>query len=141
MLTPDYLDPGLYLQGLQLPLPLARVDDLDSSAGYDVTLKDGSGACLRLLIQRLPDGTIVGFENNCPHAHTKLNDTPLGHGAHDDERATHFLDSRKKFLLCRTHGALFHPETGKCVRGPCKGSYLKKLRLKVKDDQIYLLAP
>jgi nitrite reductase/ring-hydroxylating ferredoxin subunit len=31
------------------------------------------------------------------------------------------------FLVCRNHGAVFKPEDGRCVAGPCEGESLTPL--------------
>jgi nitrite reductase/ring-hydroxylating ferredoxin subunit len=33
------------------------------------------------------------------------------------------------FLVCRAHGALFAPDDGRCVAGPCEGESLVPLRI------------
>jgi nitrite reductase/ring-hydroxylating ferredoxin subunit len=62
------------------------------------------------------DGVAHAFVNRCPHAFTELDWQP---GA--------FFDDAGLYLVCATHGALFHPETGACVAGPCRGKTLSKL--------------
>ena len=68
------------------------------------------------------EGALVAFVNRCPHQ-------PLTLDYGDGE----FLDEENRLLLCRNHGALFEPATGKCVDGPCLGAHLE--RLEVKSDE------
>ncbi len=67
-------------------------------------------------------GSLVAFVNRCPHQPLTLD-----YGDGD------FLDEENRFLLCRNHGALFEPDTGQCVDGPCYGARLE--RLEVKNDE------
>jgi nitrite reductase/ring-hydroxylating ferredoxin subunit len=105
---------------------IVRVSELPAHGGKDVMFSEGS-ARLQLIVQRLEDGVRV-FENRCPHAGTPLN-------MFDDR----FLDISGKRLICRTHGALFDPDSGKCVRGPCKGQYLRPVAVEVRDGGVYSL--
>lgn len=73
-------------------------------------------------------GVVHGFANNCPHMGGEL-----------DWDAGNFFDTDKAHLVCATHGALFVPDTGKCVDGPCRGAGLTKLRVLEVDRQIFWL--
>lgn len=102
---------------------IARLSDLPDHGGLSVALENGDHR-LSLLIQRF-EGRVEVFENRCPHAGTPLN-------LFDDR----FLDHKGTRLICRTHGALFDPRTGKCTRGPCKGQYLRPVAVKLVADDI-----
>lgn len=65
---------------------------------------------------------VSAFVNRCPHAGTPLNMFP--------ER---FYDRSGEFLLCSTHGALFQPSDGLCVRGPCVGQCLTPLPVELEQ--------
>ncbi len=73
------------------------------------------------------DGVVHAFVNRCPHAFTELDWQP---GA--------FFDDAGLYLVCATHGALFHPETGECVAGPCRGKVLSKLNVSEIEGNIGL---
>lgn len=105
---------------------IARLDDLPDHGGKDVIFTEGT-ARLQVIVQRLDDDVVV-FENRCPHAGTPLN-------MFNDK----FLDITGKRLICRTHGALFDPGNGKCVRGPCKGQYLRTVAVEIRDGAVYSL--
>ncbi len=105
---------------------LTHLDGLPIHGGKELVFRDGT-LVLRLLVQRLGDSAVV-YENRCPHAGTPLN-------MFDDK----FLDITGKRLLCRTHGALFDIEDGKCLRGPCKGDHLRAVAVEVRDGAIYSL--
>ena len=73
-------------------------------------------------------GRFVAYENLCRHL-----PLPLGYG---DNR---FLTRNAKHFLCQNHGALFDPLTGLCVRGPCEGQSLRRLRVEVADGAVWLV--
>ena len=60
-------------------------------------------------------GRVYAYLNRCPH-----NGTPLDWVEGD------FFDETGRYLVCATHGALFDPETGKCLKGPCVNQALTR---------------
>jgi nitrite reductase/ring-hydroxylating ferredoxin subunit len=73
---------------------------------------------------------LVAFANECPHWHVDLD---LGIGD--------FLDPPTGRILCRNHGALFHPLTGVCERGPCVGLALERFELERDGDDAWVSVP
>jgi nitrite reductase/ring-hydroxylating ferredoxin subunit len=73
----------------------------------------------------------AAYRNRCRHA-----DSPLDMG--DGE----FFDDEGRSLRCRLHGALYRPDDGACVEGPCAGSALESFEV-VREDRTLgvLLAP
>ena len=67
-------------------------------------------------------GSVHGYLNQCPHAGGPL----------DFEGQV--LESSGRFLMCARHGAIFEPDTGKCVGGPCRGARLTPLAVHEKPD-------
>jgi nitrite reductase/ring-hydroxylating ferredoxin subunit len=67
------------------------------------------------------------YRNRCPH-----------NGANLDWKAGEVFDDDGEFLICSTHGAVFHPITGTCINGPCVNQRLIPISLKLSDDEIYL---
>ena len=74
------------------------------------------------------DGTVHGYLNRCAHVPIEL-----------DWQEGAFFDITGLYLICATHGATYLPDTGRCVRGPCKGAALVKLPILERDGAIYLL--
>lgn len=72
-------------------------------------------------------GQIHAFQNACPHTGASLNWAPH-----------QFMDYETRFIQCGIHGALFEPDSGLCIRGPCLGSSLTRLPIRIIDEQIYL---
>ncbi len=75
-------------------------------------------------------GQLHAFKNVCRHQ-----PLPLDYG--DGE----FLTDDKAYLLCRNHGALFEPDTGFCVSGPCAGATLFQYPVKECDGKILITIP
>ena len=75
-------------------------------------------------------GAPRAFVNRCPHA-----------GAELDWNPGEFFDDSGLYLICATHGALFEPESGRCVAGPCRGASLEPLGVEERDGQVILLNP
>lgn len=69
--------------------------------------------------------SVYGFVNSCPHVGVSLDIEP-----------DRFFDFTGNYLLCSYHGAIFLPNTGRCVRGPCKGQALEPFALKIEDGRI-----
>uniref|UniRef100_A0A7S1J504 Rieske domain-containing protein n=1 Tax=Eutreptiella gymnastica TaxID=73025 RepID=A0A7S1J504_9EUGL len=94
--------------------------EVHEGATLDIThpnLVDRSG----FMVKR--DGRLYGYLNWCPHVGTPLNMFP-----------NKYWDFEKRFLLCATHGAVFHPEDGVCLGGPCAGKALRPLPLLLAPD-------
>lgn len=67
------------------------------------------------------------YRNQCPHLGIPLEWQP------DD-----FMDLGGDLLRCATHGALFLPDTGECVSGPCAGDALTAVGFTVRDGALLL---
>ncbi len=75
-------------------------------------------------------GKFFAYRNRCPHL--KI---PLEWQEHA------FICQDTDLLRCATHGALFLPETGLCVSGPCEGQSLESLTISERPDGIYWSSP
>jgi nitrite reductase/ring-hydroxylating ferredoxin subunit len=73
------------------------------------------------------DGVVRAYFNICPHMGTEL-----------DWQPGEFFDTSALYLICATHGAVFLPDSGHCVGGPCKGSALSRVPVEERGGQIYL---
>jgi len=74
-------------------------------------------------------GNVYAFCNACPHV-----------GAELDWNPGRFFDDSGDYLICAVHGALFEPDTGLCVAGPCAGRCLQGLPVLERDGGIFLEA-
>jgi nitrite reductase/ring-hydroxylating ferredoxin subunit len=48
-----------------------------------------------------------------------------------------FFSEDSRWLICKNHGAVYHPVTGQCESGPCGGAALYKVPLVEKKGFIY----
>jgi nitrite reductase/ring-hydroxylating ferredoxin subunit len=71
-------------------------------------------------------GRVMGYVDRCPHAGWPL--------AVLDER---FLTRDGERILCSGHGALFRPEDGVCVAGPCEGRRLAPWPVEVREGAVF----
>ncbi len=95
--------------------PVARGFTVDTTSGT------------RELIVVRAAGELKVYENRCPHTGVALNWLP-----------DQFLDVQGELLQCATHGALFDPRDGRCLRGPCVGQSLHVVAAHVEDGVLYL---
>jgi len=69
------------------------------------------------------NGRIVAYANICPHRRHPLELEPHN-----------FLVDNGNLIRCASHGALFCPETGACLIGPCVGRNLATLPCRLDSD-------
>lgn len=74
------------------------------------------------------DGRPRAFLNQCGHVPVEL-----------DWQEGEFFDHSRLYLICATHGALYHPASGACVGGRCAGRGLISLPVVERDGHIYLV--
>lgn len=69
------------------------------------------------------------YRNSCPHTGLPLNWQP-----------DHFMCPDRRFIQCSVHAAIFEPDTGRCVAGPCIGDSLNAVDCDVREDKVYIPA-
>jgi nitrite reductase/ring-hydroxylating ferredoxin subunit len=69
---------------------------------------------------------LQGFVDSCPHAGWPLS-------ALDDR----YLTRAGEHILCTGHGALFRPDDGVCVVGPCLGERLAPWAVTVLGGEVF----
>lgn len=67
-------------------------------------------------------GHAYGYLNRCAHVPMEL-----------DWAEGQFFESSGLYLMCATHGAIYAPDTGKCMGGPCRGGRLRPLQVEERD--------
>lgn len=72
-------------------------------------------------------GTAHAYVNRCGHVPVEL-----------DWQPGEFYDDSKLYLICATHGALYAPESGRCLGGRCNGKGLEKLPVVEREGYIFL---
>ncbi len=72
-------------------------------------------------------GVAHAFINRCGHVPIEL-----------DWQEGKFFDITGTYLICATHGAMYSPESGRCLGGRCNGKGLTPLTVVEHDGNIYL---
>ncbi len=73
------------------------------------------------------DAKARAYVNRCPHAGTEL-----------DWQPGEFFEEAGLYLICSTHGALFNPESGLCISGPCQGDCLERIRVEEREGHVII---
>jgi nitrite reductase/ring-hydroxylating ferredoxin subunit len=71
------------------------------------------------------DGRVTGYVDRCPHAGFPLANV-----------LDQYLTRDGALIICSWHGALFRPEDGRCVGGPCAGAGLTPWPVEVADGMV-----
>ncbi len=106
--------------------PICRVNDLEATDAKGYSLPREDGTIVSLIVVR-KDNNIFVYENRCPHTGINLEWQP-----------DQFFDAGGGFLQCATHGALFRPEDGYCLRGPCTGDSLEPVPFRVINGEVLI---
>jgi nitrite reductase/ring-hydroxylating ferredoxin subunit len=72
-------------------------------------------------------GKVYAYVNRCAHVGIEL-----------DWAEGEFFDVSGLYLVCSTHGAAYHPDSGRCAAGPCNGRGLVALTVVERDGAVYL---
>ncbi len=103
---------------------LCLLDDLDGTGAWGGTL-DGQS----VFVIRTPKG-LRAWLNQCPHQGVELNWQPH-----------RFWDPEHQYVQCTMHGALFLPDTGECIFGPCQGDRLQSVPVRLQGNHILIQLP
>ena len=107
---------------------IARVDEM----------RPGSVKKFWLVCQKYRvDGFLINYQgkfhayvNRCRHMTTPL----------DFVRYQFFTEDGQR-LICMTHGALYEPDSGLCIEGPCRGLSLYRLPVLVDQGEVVVGCP
>ena len=105
-------------------IPLCNSGDLQDSAvavPFDVVFR---GRTCRAFAIRF-EGQSHAYVNECAHVAMEM-----------DFQPNQFFDSSGQWLMCATHGAMYHPASGACAGGPCRGG-LEKIALTEHDGVVH----
>ena len=108
-------------QNSSLWQPVCHISELTEgeTRGYDMF-----GTPLIVLKQKT-DWRV--YMNSCPHLGIRLEWQPH-----------QFLDIDGHYIQCSSHGALFRPDNGVCIRGPCVHQSLSTVEHKIEDQQLWV---
>lgn len=79
------------------------------------------------LVLTRQQGRPLAWRNVCPHAGRALNWAP-----------DRFLTDPEGRLVCSAHGAVFEPDSGQCIQGPCRGASLTDVSVEEDNGNILL---
>jgi nitrite reductase/ring-hydroxylating ferredoxin subunit len=105
---------------------LCLLHELPDGAARGFHVVHPSGA-RDLLVVRSGD-QVHAYENRCPHRGITL-----------DWVEGRFMSADGQHLQCATHGALFRPQDGLCIQGPCTGDSLCKIEIEREDATLFAL--
>ena len=75
-------------------------------------------------------GNFYAYVNRCAHVGTPLDMWP-----------NEFFTADGRHLICATHGAMYAPDTGECIAGPCPGARLTRLPLALEEGRLRVACP
>ncbi|MDZ7805414.1 Rieske (2Fe-2S) protein [Thiohalophilus sp.] len=104
---------------------VCHIEEIDDPGSLEVSLTC-QGEEQNLFVIKF-QGRLRGYINSCPHTGVPLNWLP-----------DQFFDYNGELIQCALHGALFRPQDGYCVWGPCQGESLAAVPLRVEAQQIYV---
>ncbi|HYP84735.1 Rieske (2Fe-2S) protein [Variovorax sp.] len=106
------------------PVALCRSADLAEggrAVSFDVVY--GGQSCRAFAVRF--EGAVHAYLNRCSHVAMEL-----------DFKPDHFFDDTGQWLLCATHGAVYRPDSGECMGGPCRGG-LVKIEISERDGVVH----
>ncbi|MDE0310248.1 MAG: Rieske 2Fe-2S domain-containing protein [Acidiferrobacterales bacterium] len=87
---------------------------------------DRDGETLETFVLRYR-GKVYSYLNRCPHLFLSM-----------DYEEGEFFDLSADYIVCSNHGALFEPDSGECVSGPCFGASLEPIQV-VESDGLVMI--
>jgi nitrite reductase/ring-hydroxylating ferredoxin subunit len=73
------------------------------------------------------NGEICAYVNRCQHV-------PIPLDLDDND----FFTADGRFFVCKTHGSVYDPHSGKCIGGLGAGKFLEKLIVICEGDRIFV---
>ena len=105
----------------------AAADLLEGGNGWRFQVDTDAGEQAAFVLRW--HGGVHAYLNCCAHLAIELDWNP-----------GKFLDMDGEYVMCAAHGALYEPDSGLCVDGPCQGKVLQRLAVIERDGNIYLEA-
>jgi nitrite reductase/ring-hydroxylating ferredoxin subunit len=102
---------------------LGPLDQIADPGARNYVLRIGDKRFHGFVVRR--GAAAFGYVDRCPHA-----GLPLA------QVLDRYLTEDGSLIACSWHGALFQPETGICVGGPCVGARLSPWPVRVEDGRI-----
>ncbi len=92
---------------------LCQSTDLeDSGSAVPFEVRHFSQSCAAFAVRY--EGRVYAYLNRCSHVPMEM-----------DYQPNQFFDASGHWLMCATHGAMYAPQTGQCLMGPCRGGLVR----------------
>jgi nitrite reductase/ring-hydroxylating ferredoxin subunit len=105
---------------------IARIDELKNGQTKKFKVRRADRVTEAFLIRK--GGEYYAYLNLCRHWMVGLD--------YDDND---FLTDDGDWVVCKSHGALYRPETGECESGPCNGAALYRIPLEQDPEAVWAL--
>lgn len=102
---------SMSVQPIVLPLQLASQQLLEKGEGIRFEIPHLGPHVTGFVVRYL--GVAYAYINRCAHVPIELDWNP-----------GQFFNLSQEWIICATHGAMYHPADGFCVMGPCQGRSL-----------------
>lgn len=73
---------------------------------------------------------VYAYQNFCVHVGHPLNWVP-----------NKFLSKDNAAIICASHGAMYHIDSGECFAGPGSGKALRSISAEVREGVVYVTGP
>jgi len=100
------------------------LDLIAEGKARNFVLQIGEGRFHGFVVRR--DGSAHGYVDRCPHA-----GLPLA------QQLDAYMTGDGVLIACSWHGALFNPDSGLCVGGPCVGARLTPWPVEVREGTLF----
>ena len=104
---------------------LCALGDLADPGAKGFEFRKGDALFAGFVVRKGP--SVFGYIDRCPHAGWPL--------AMAQDR---YLTREGDLILCSGHGALFRPDDGICIGGPCGGKRLSPWPVRVQDGAVFV---
>ena len=101
---------------------LCRLGEIDDPGAKGFRFREGDEEFAGFVVHRA--GQVLGYVDACPHAGWPL------------ALFDRYLTRQGDLILCAGHGAVFRPEDGVCLAGPCAGDRLSPWPVAVVGDHV-----
>lgn len=118
------LSPAIRLLATPSGVRLGPLDMIAEGKARNFVLQIGEGRFHGFVVRRGESAT--GYVDRCPHA-----GLPLA------QQLDAYMTADGALVACSWHGALFDPESGFCVGGPCLGARLTSWPVEVRDRTLF----
>ena len=102
---------------------LCALSELKDPGSRGFLFREGEALFMGFVVRRGDE--VAGWIDHCPHAGMPLAVVP-----------DRYLTREGDLILCASHGALFRPDDGRCVGGPCAGRSLWSWPVRVDGDTV-----